>query len=526
MFAGLATADDGGKVPAHVRTEAQREAWRIGWPCWRGPYGCGAGIDCGYELVRKSSDARLVWKSEDMIPAPYGQGGVSFFSSPIVADGRVFIYYNLGNNRVIDEEFKERIGGQLHKHKDHRFFLRQASVTGDDIVHCFDALTGKTLWKVVVGEGVTQPSERGATKAGGHYTMCVKGDRAIVLDNMSRVHCLKVNDGSILWRAHLGSHQYLADLLAEGIKDKKIARAPGLNAAPQVARNTVVCRDSCPVKGQGADELCGFDLETGKLKWTRGPVRGGSRNSASHIVWRAEDGKDYILHEHPLMCIDPDTGKVLWKVDLPGMGGTIGAFGDSMVFTSYAAPNGKEDAGSQYGYALGYRISLKGCEHLWTLPGSKESYGIKQFRSWSLYKGRAYINGGDRLVKGDNGVDGWGQFIIDAKTGKILTTFAGSAGQDAFGYGMIAAEGRYIGPSGDIMGTDPESAWFADSRNDGPWDTDPCIAGAYACGWHYVRGSQYMYCYDIRAKAKAGHPPAPPKRSQAVGEEAGPGGSE
>jgi hypothetical protein len=39
-----------------------------GWPCWRGPFGNGAGVDCGEPLVDNLSNA-VVWKEEAVVLA-------------------------------------------------------------------------------------------------------------------------------------------------------------------------------------------------------------------------------------------------------------------------------------------------------------------------------------------------------------------------------------------------------------------------------------------------------------------------
>jgi hypothetical protein len=39
-----------------------------GWPCWRGPFGNGAGVDCGETLVDDLSNA-VVWREEAVVLA-------------------------------------------------------------------------------------------------------------------------------------------------------------------------------------------------------------------------------------------------------------------------------------------------------------------------------------------------------------------------------------------------------------------------------------------------------------------------
>ena len=69
----------------------------VGFPCWRGAYGTGVGVECGEPMVDDTKQARLVWESEETFPHVYKNarhGGkqmiCSHYCMPVVADGRVF----------------------------------------------------------------------------------------------------------------------------------------------------------------------------------------------------------------------------------------------------------------------------------------------------------------------------------------------------------------------------------------------------------------------------------------------------
>ena len=59
------------------------------------------------EEATKELLARKLWESEDKLPTPMNPLR-SGFASPVVAGGRVFLYYYVGNSRVVDEGLKSK----------------------------------------------------------------------------------------------------------------------------------------------------------------------------------------------------------------------------------------------------------------------------------------------------------------------------------------------------------------------------------------------------------------------------------
>ena len=170
------------------------------------------------EEATKELLARKLWESEDKLPTPMNPLR-SGFASPVVAGGRVFLYYYVGNSRVVDEGLKSKQARLIARFGDDPFLKGGASVTADDVVHCFDALTGKTLWKKVLGESIPV---YGSGKTGGHFTMCVRGDRAVAIGTTGRIYCLDTADGSTVWIANVGPmHEALQRRLDQAIAAKR-----------------------------------------------------------------------------------------------------------------------------------------------------------------------------------------------------------------------------------------------------------------------------------------------------------------
>jgi outer membrane protein assembly factor BamB len=134
------------------------------FPCWRGADGSGA-ANSGLTLIEDISKAKLVWKSE-WIPGVYGALIQSGNSGVIVADGKVFLTYQEPNDDACDEAFVAKMlevktwaGGRGGYGSDPAYLkavadpkLREAyarkkfAIAANDVIHCFDAETGKTLW--------------------------------------------------------------------------------------------------------------------------------------------------------------------------------------------------------------------------------------------------------------------------------------------------------------------------------------------------------------------------------------------
>src|SRR5262249_14549967 len=120
------------------------------WPQWRGP-----------ERTGVARDARLpaAWPKEPPKPAwrvSIGEG----YSSPVIADGRLFILGRISGDR--------------------------------EVCYCLDAASGKELWKHAYAAPYT-PADPSAGK-GPKSTPAVDGDRVYAYGVAGMLHCLTVKD--------------------------------------------------------------------------------------------------------------------------------------------------------------------------------------------------------------------------------------------------------------------------------------------------------------------------------------------
>jgi outer membrane protein assembly factor BamB len=175
-----------------------------GWPCWRGPLGGGVAPDPGFTLVEDLGKATLVWTSADQVPYGYEtsggwQGG---YSSPIVADGRVFLGYVRPHGREVFDMTAEDIrdlGGKKTQRHSMTVNSPWRIQHGDDVIHSFDAVTGKTLWRYVDERGLMNTCDND----GGHFTPCVSGGKVCMYGSTGRFYCVDAVTGKLVWETYL-----------------------------------------------------------------------------------------------------------------------------------------------------------------------------------------------------------------------------------------------------------------------------------------------------------------------------------
>jgi outer membrane protein assembly factor BamB len=221
MFLGLARADD--------------------WPQWRGPNRNGISAETGWLDQWPAGGPTIAWK------AGVGTG----FSSFAVAGGRVF---TMG-------------------HAD-----------GSDAVFCFDAETGKTLWKHSYAASLGDNLFEGGPTS----TPTVEGDRVYTLSRWGDVFCLNAASGKIHW--------------SKNVQKETEAPVPqwGFSGSPTVYGNLLLLN-----VGEAGLAL---EKSTGKIVWQSAKKEAGYSTplpGTGFVVFTS--GQSYIT-------ADPATGKEAWRV--------------------------------------------------------------------------------------------------------------------------------------------------------------------------------------------------------------------
>jgi outer membrane protein assembly factor BamB len=218
----------------------------IDWPQWRGPQSTGISAEKGWSTQWPKEGPRVVWK------AGVGTG----FSSVAVAAGRA---YTLG------------------------------FADGNDTVFCFDAETGKEIWKHSYPSALDDNYYEGGPSA----TPSVEGSKVYTLGKRGDLFCFGTETGNVIWKQNI----------VESIPTTKPEW--GFAGSPLILGDNLIVNAGT----SGA----AFAKSTGKTVWSSGtnaggyatPVAFGTGDSAAVAVFsgdglvgvRASDG--HPLWQHP-----------------------------------------------------------------------------------------------------------------------------------------------------------------------------------------------------------------------------------
>jgi len=130
-------------------------AWGGDWPHWRGPNYDGISTETGWLGEWGTGGPKVVWK------ASAGTG----FTTITVAKGRA---YTMGNTGAKPEQ---------------------------DIVFCWDALTGKEVWR----QGYEAALEKGNYEGGPSATPTVDGELVYTFGKKGQLYCWEAGTGKAVW---------------------------------------------------------------------------------------------------------------------------------------------------------------------------------------------------------------------------------------------------------------------------------------------------------------------------------------
>jgi outer membrane protein assembly factor BamB len=236
------------------------------WPQWLGPKRDGVWREDGLVEKFPPGGPKKVWSVK------VGGG----YAGPAVADDRVFV-----TDRTLDEGQKTPEGG-----------FTVTEVGGGERVLCLDAKTGNELWKH------SYPCKyKVQYSSGPRCTPTVDGDRVYTLGAMGDLRCLKVSDGSLVWKKNF-------------VTDYE-ARVPvwGFAAHPLIDGDQLICL----VGGSGERLVIAFDKKTGKEVWTSQSLMGDIGYCPPVIYTFGGTRTLVIWHTKAVVGLDPNTGQRLWR---------------------------------------------------------------------------------------------------------------------------------------------------------------------------------------------------------------------
>ena len=315
------------------------------WPQWRGPTRDGVWRETGLVERFESSQIPIRWRVEVS----------SGYSGPTVAGGRVYV-----TDRVVEPEQIER-------------------------VHCFDAMTGETVWRY----NYRCPYENVSYEAGPRASVLIDEGRAYSLGTMGHLHCFDAASGEVIWKKDLNTEYQI--------------RMPiwGIAASPVIEGNLLIAQIA------GSDGACivAFDKKTGKERWRALDDR--ASYSAPIVIDQA--GKRVVVcwTGDNVVGLDSSSGDVHWKHPFPPKRVIIAIAtpvvdANRLFFTSF------------YDGALLLRLDQDklAVEQLWhhVGPNEQQTEALHSIISTPLLDGD-YIYG----------VDSYGELrCLDAKTGERI----------------------------------------------------------------------------------------------------------
>ena len=246
------------------------------WPQWLGP-----GRDS-------------VWREEGIVDG-FPEGGlvekwsaaVSLgYAGPAVCEGRVYL-----------TDYVKTSGEATNKPGS------RDELEGRERVLCFDAASGKLIWKHEY-----EQAYKLSFPSGPRCTPAVAGGKVYVLGAEGRLVCLNAVDGKLLWEVNF--------------KEAYGAPTPqwGFAGHPLVDGKVLYCL----VGGEGSVAVA-FDKETGKELWRA--LHAKDQGYCPPMMIEHAGAKQLVIwHSESINGLEPATGKMRWSVPLrPDFGMSIAA---------------------------------------------------------------------------------------------------------------------------------------------------------------------------------------------------------
>ena len=220
--------------------------WAQDWPQWRGPNRDGISSTFS-EPKAWPEKLKLKWKVN------VGEG----HSSPVVADGRIYVHTRQGDREVVS---------------------------------CLRTETGQVIWQEGYAAPYTvNPAAAGHGK-GVKSTPVIAGGRIYTLGINGILSCFDTKTGKLQWRKEFGSPDF------------------GTAMSPVVDRGLLIAHVG--TNGRGA--LTAFDAETGVEKWC---WKGDGPAYASPIVADLGGTRQVVTQsQHNIVGVSAATGELLWRI--------------------------------------------------------------------------------------------------------------------------------------------------------------------------------------------------------------------
>ncbi|MBN2137622.1 MAG: PQQ-like beta-propeller repeat protein [Sedimentisphaerales bacterium] len=436
------------------------------WPQWQGPSRDGKSAETGLVKQWPENGPPLAWRIDKL-------GGGD--SGPAIADGRIFIMSNRG-----DEE----------------------------VVWALSEKDGSEIWVTPLGPAFRQRASQG--KEGPGCTPTVDGDRLYVEGLGGNVAALQVKDGKIVWQRSLTEDfggrvpmwSYRESPLIDG---DKVIVTPGGADATLAALNKLtgetIWKSKMPdaaASGETSEPGGGPGGDSGRRpggpggrRGGFGGGRGGGAGYASAIAIDFDGQRQYVqLLSNALAGFSAGDGKFLWRYDKPanrmGINCSTPIYQDGMVFAS-----------SAYGAGCGLVKLSKDADGAVKI---EEVYATTEMQNH--HGGMILLDG--YLYGASGGNEGGALACLEFTTGKVMWDLRQEGQRRAKG-SLTFADGLlyYRMESGTLVLIEPSPKEYIErgrfeqpDRTGLPAWAHPVIAN----GKLYVRDQDVLFCYDVKQK--------------------------
>lgn len=496
------------------------------WPTFAGPSGNLSTSPNSPSLLEDLRQSQPRWRSEADVPVSYGNAADDRYpsraagcryaggsSSPVYADGVVYIGFYQPSYEFApapEKWFVDKwIGEPLAKYaKENNLIKEEVQAIedhwrpiADDVVVAMDARTGETLWKT------TWPRRTYNLQTHKH-----RGTFGVPLVAAGKVFYPDFHDGLEVMDAKTGKALWEFPKHEQPPETKWRPSGPK-SQSPLLWGETLIWHYQ--------DTTYGFKASTGKVLWENQNERHTDHSLRLTIIER----KPYIFvvgqrHRESMniRLINPDSGKTLWKEDLPLIGTYEGMFanvlaiqGDLLISYRHKLPagnpdNGKIDKKKVTHHVNAWKLTTKGTQHIWEDEHLPPDEGPHLAISINI----VYAVGDGQLR------------CLDLQTGKVLgkiyeSGFPGKDGRyQAPGSNpllIVAGDKLFLSPEGQhgvhgfiLFDADPtkltllgdqEHKWKPPHATTTAYGRQP-IVNPIVDGRAFFRGGNGIYCYDLR----------------------------
>lgn len=217
------------------------------WPGWRGPNRDGSSPEKGLYLDWAEKEPPILWR------APIGDG----FGSIAVVKGRVYTQFQGKDNEVVG---------------------------------CFDALSGKEIWRHTYAARFEDKFGSGPRS-----TPTVEGGLVYTVGATGILHCLDADKGNVKW--------------SKDLKNDFGVGVPtwGFSFSPLVVGDLVLINPG----GKAGKSIAGLNRYSGEIRWQNLDVGGGY---SSPVLAEIEGETQVVFFtSYGLVSVLPESGKELWR---------------------------------------------------------------------------------------------------------------------------------------------------------------------------------------------------------------------